>query len=96
VKGYTGPIVKPSKVLATEVRNELDGVGMTRSTYAGKLGIDTRTDLGGLNLSKVPKVLVELGNMRNGNDANDMKSPKWREIVANALRRSLEQFVNGA
>jgi N-acetylmuramoyl-L-alanine amidase len=64
-----------------------------RSTYAGSKGLDKRTDLGGLNLSKVPKVLVELGNMRNSKDAANMESKSWRESTARALRNSLANYL---
>ena len=40
--------------------------GLAGATYiAGGDGLDFRTDLGTLNLSDVPTVMVELGNMRN-------------------------------
>jgi N-acetylmuramoyl-L-alanine amidase len=95
VRGYTGPIVKPSSRLAVLVRNQLDRL-MSRSNYIGHgSGLDRRTDLGGLNLSKVPKVLVELGNMRNAGDASRQKSVRWQGRVALALRRSLGQFLSG-
>ena len=95
VHGYTGPIVKPSSRLSIDVRNQLDGV-MSRSTYIGNgTGLDRRTDLGGLNLSKVPKVLVELGNMRNAGDASKQESAAWRARAALALRRGLARFLAG-
>jgi N-acetylmuramoyl-L-alanine amidase len=93
VKGYTEPILKPSRKLALKVRAALDAQKLTRSTYTGKKGLDKRTDLGGLNLSKVPKVLVELGNMRNASDANDLKSKAWREQTARSLRDALAAYL---
>ena len=39
---------------------------------AGGDGLDFRCDLGTLNLSDVPTVMVELGNMRNARDARRM------------------------
>ncbi len=45
------------------------------ATYtAGGDGLDIRGDLGTLNLSDVPTVLVELGNMRSRIDARRMSS----------------------
>ena len=38
--------------------------GLTPATYIGADGYETRSDLAGLNLSTVPKVLVECGNMK--------------------------------
>ena len=57
-------------------------------------GIAPRTDLGGLNLSLVPKVLVEVGNMQNGPDEAPMERPAFRERVAQALFAGLEQFLS--
>jgi N-acetylmuramoyl-L-alanine amidase len=94
VKGYTEPIIKPSRRLAIKVRAALDTEGLTRSTYTGSKGLDKRTDLGGLNLSKIPKVFVELGNMRNSGDAKDLKSKAWREATARSLRDGLAGYLN--
>ena len=59
-----------------------------------------RSDLGTLNLSDVPAVMVELGNMRNRADARRMTRPGGREWYAQALglavRRYLEQVVDGS
>ena len=43
--------------------------GEPASDYAGIDGIDPRDDLGGLNLTTVPKVLIECANMQNPVDA---------------------------
>ncbi|MGB0873580.1 MAG: N-acetylmuramoyl-L-alanine amidase [Solirubrobacterales bacterium] len=93
VSGYTEPIVKPSKRLALDMRTELIRAGMARANYIGKNGLSQRTDLGGLNLSKVPKVFVELGNMRNRADAKRLKSRSWRQATARALRDGLARYV---
>lgn len=93
VRGYTDRIVAPSLDLALAVRAALDDAGLRRSNYRGRKGLDRRTDLGGLNLSKVPKVLTELGNMENPVDGRHMKSAKWREHVARALRKGLAEYL---
>lgn len=95
VRGYTGPIVKPSKSLALSVRAALDAAGLERADYIAHNGLDRRTDLGGLNLSKVPKVMTELGNMRNRSDAAKMKRASWRQKVARALRAALAEQLQG-
>ncbi|MGK2877451.1 MAG: N-acetylmuramoyl-L-alanine amidase [Solirubrobacterales bacterium] len=93
VRGHTGPIVKPSKDLALDIRASLDKAGLARADYIAHNGMIARRDLGGLNLSKVPKVLAELGNMRNAADARRLKSAKWREHVARALRSGLASYL---
>ena len=50
------------------------------NSYGGD-GYDVRTDLGTLNWSNVPIVLVELGNMRNVIDARHMTTPRYRAHV---------------
>jgi N-acetylmuramoyl-L-alanine amidase len=66
---------------------------MPVSTYAGRDGLVARTDLGGLNLSTVPKVLVETGNMRNAVDARLLSSPRFRQREAAALAHGIETFL---
>lgn len=89
VNGYTEPIVKRSKTLSVDVRDALVDAGLDTSTYLGRRGIDVRTDLGGLNLSTIPKVILETGNMRNSDDAGRLKRKRWRERSAKALREAL-------
>jgi N-acetylmuramoyl-L-alanine amidase len=93
VRGYTEPILRPSRRLAVDMRAALDAAGLKRSTYTASNGLSKRTDLGGLNLSKIPKVFVELGNMRNSGDAKKLKSKAWREDTAAALRDGLASYV---
>jgi N-acetylmuramoyl-L-alanine amidase len=59
--------------------------------FEGRL--DVRSDLGGLNLSDVPKVLVETGNMRN-EAARRLASPAYRQRVAEALARELAAYLD--
>jgi N-acetylmuramoyl-L-alanine amidase len=94
VRGYTGDILVRSTALATQVRNGLRALrgSMPVSTYAGEQGIDVRTDLGGLTLSDVPKVMVEHGNMRNATDARLLASPAEQERIAAALTASLVRW----
>ncbi len=93
IPGYTRAIVAPSGRLALDVRAALDASGHHRADYIAHNGLDRRTDLGGLNLSKVPKVLTELGNMRNPGDARRLESAKWRESTARALRAGLAGYL---
>ena len=66
VPGYTDKIIGPSRRLGLDIRNEYHAItGEPYSDYVGAAGLDVRTDLGGLNLSKVPKVFIECANMRN-------------------------------
>jgi N-acetylmuramoyl-L-alanine amidase len=85
-------IVAPSLRLARLLRARLGAVGVRRADYiAGGDGLDVRGDLGGLNLSAVPKAFVELGNMRNAADARLLQRPAHRGRLAGALARALAQ-----
>ncbi len=86
-------IIAPSLRLAVALRTSLKRIGLHPSTYDGVDGIAPRTDLGGLNLSRVPKVFVEVANMQNGPDEAPMQTPAFREEVARALLAGLERFL---
>jgi len=83
-----------SRQLALDVRAAFRaGTGELYADYIGREGLDVRTDLGGLNLSTVPKVFVETANMRNAADAGRLESPAYRQREAESLARGLEAFV---
>ena len=65
------------------------------SNYYGRNGYITRTDLAGLNLTTMPKVLIETGNMRNVADAALLVSPKVQRAVAAALAAAIARFLAG-
>ena len=93
-RGWTGDIVKPSQRLALDVHRGLLASGTRVSNSYGGDGYDVRTDLGTLNSSNVPIVMVELGNMRNARDARHMTSPRYRaHVYAHGLRRGISAFV---
>ena len=48
---------------------------------------------GTLNLSDVPTVMVELGNMRNAADARRMTSVKGRATYARGLAHAVRRFL---
>ncbi len=85
-------IVDPSHRLAVAVRDQLATV-LSPATYIGQDGINTRSDMAGLNLSRVPVVMVECGNMRNAGDARLMRDPAGRQRLAAALAVGLTAFV---
>ena len=88
------PIVAPSGQLGADIRDRfLSDTGMPVSDYAGTAGIVPRSDLGGLDLSTVPKVLIECGNMQNPVDAGLMQDPGWRQQAAQGLADGLTAFL---
>ena len=83
-------IVAPSLSFARQLRARLDAVGVGRSNYiGGGSGLVQRSDLGGLNLSRVPKAFVELANMRNAGDARRLRRSPQRDRYAIALARAI-------
>ncbi len=83
--GWTDDILGRSRRLAKRVRAGLVGAGFAVSTAYGGDGLDVRRDLGTLNASDVPTVMVELGNMRNRGDARCMTSRACRDRYAAGL-----------
>ncbi len=61
----------------------------------GGTGYTTRTDLGGLNLSTVPKVFIECANMRNAVDAARVTSSAWRERAALGVADGITAYLTG-
>jgi len=69
--------------------------GMPTSTYDGTGGIVFRDDLAGLNLTTVPEVLIETGNMRNATDAAMLTNPAWQQSAAKAIAQAITQYLAG-
>ncbi len=96
VPGHNDAIIDPSKRLGLDVRDAYTkGTGLPFATYVGKEGLDTRTDLGGLNLSTRPAVFVECGNMRNSGDAAKLSDPAVRQRIAASLADGLKKYLDG-
>ena len=71
----------------------VSGSGFTPATYIGDDGYESRTDLAGLNLSTVPKVLVECGNMQNPDDIAREESATDRQQLAQSLADGIIAFL---
>jgi N-acetylmuramoyl-L-alanine amidase len=67
--------------------------GMPISTYDGSGGISLRDNLAGLNLTTVPKVLIESGNMRNSSDAALLVSPSFQRRAAGAFAAAISSYL---
>ncbi|MFZ3570832.1 N-acetylmuramoyl-L-alanine amidase [Streptomyces sp. BH097] len=93
----TTPIVKPSRDLGERIAGRyLKATGQAPSNYVGGgTGLDTRSDLGGLNLSKVPKVFIECGNMRDSQDSERLTSGAWRQKAAQGISEGIASFLDG-
>ncbi len=67
---------------------------MPLSTYDGTDGISYRDDLAGLNLTTVPKVLIECGNMRNATDAAMLERASFQQRAARAFADAITEFLS--
>jgi len=91
---WTADIHRPSRRLASSVKAGLLAQRFGVASYtAGGDGIDVRSDLATLNLSDVPTVMVELGNMRSASDARVMTSPAGRARYARGLVSGVRRFL---
>lgn len=91
---WTHDIYRTSKQLAVDARAALRSRGLRVANYiAGGDGLDFRSDLATLNLSDVPTVMVECGNMRNPADARRMTSPRGQATYAAALVAGVRRFL---
>lgn len=92
----TSKIVAPSRDLGERVvGNFVRTTGSAPSNYlGGGTGLDVRDDLGGLNLSTVPKVFIECGNMRDAKDIALLTSADWRQKAAQGMADGISGFLN--
>jgi N-acetylmuramoyl-L-alanine amidase len=84
----------PAMQLAHAMRDALVAAGYQPSTYIGSDGLYGRDDLAGLNLAQYPAVLVELGNMKNADEAAQMESPDGRAKYAAAVANGITAYLN--
>lgn len=93
----TSKIVVPSRDLGERIAGTfLRATGSAPSNYVGDgTGLDVRKDLGGLNLSTVPKVFIECGNMRDAKDEALLTSGTWRQKAAQGISDGIVSFLRG-
>ncbi|MEV6552619.1 N-acetylmuramoyl-L-alanine amidase [Streptomyces sp. NPDC051597] len=94
-KANTAPIVGPSRELGVRIAGKfVHATSMPPSNYVGDgTGLDVRKDLGGLNLSTVPKVFIECGNMRDSGDAALLGDAGWRQRAAQGIADGIGDFL---
>jgi len=91
--GPNDGVIGASDVLGADLRGSFPGTGEPVSSYDGVNGIQARDDLGGLNLTTVPKVFVECANMRNPTDASLVVSTAWQQRAAGAIDNGIREFL---
>jgi N-acetylmuramoyl-L-alanine amidase len=93
VTGYTDDIYASSARLARSMRSGLLATGLPIANYYTTTGIKVRNDLGTLNLSNVPAVELELGNMKNTSDARRMTSMTGRSLYAAGVVAGIRVYL---
>ncbi len=94
--GPNNGVIASSADFATIMRNAFAaGTPMPVSTYDGVDGLQPRSDLAGLNLTTVPKVLIECGNMRNATDASLLVTTSFQQQAATAMAEAITEFLTG-
>jgi N-acetylmuramoyl-L-alanine amidase len=92
--GPDNRVIGSSERFATLLRSAfLAGTPMPVSTYDGVNGFTHRDDLAGLNLTTVPKVLIECGNMRNPTDARLLTATWFQQAAARAMAAAIVRFL---
>lgn len=92
--GPNNAVIASSEAFGLDVRASFRAItGMPFSTYDGTDAIKFRDDLAGLNLTRVPKVLIECGNMQNATDAAMLTTPSFQRKAARALAVAITRFL---
>ncbi|MBB5933250.1 N-acetylmuramoyl-L-alanine amidase [Streptomyces zagrosensis] len=93
----TSAITGPSRRLGNRlVRGFTEATQSAPANYlGGGEGLTVRDDLGGLNLSTVPKVFIECGNMRDSKDAALLTDAHWRQRAARGIADGITDFLLG-
>ncbi|MGO9752560.1 MAG: N-acetylmuramoyl-L-alanine amidase [Solirubrobacteraceae bacterium] len=94
--GINNRIIAASEAFGRDLRGRFQTVtGMPESTYDGTDGIVFRDNLAGLNLTTVPEVLIETGNMRNATDAAMLTSASFQQLAAKAIAQAITLYLTG-
>ncbi|WP_052337002.1 N-acetylmuramoyl-L-alanine amidase [Nocardioides alkalitolerans] len=88
----TDVLLPEAAALASTLRDELLAAGFPTAPYV-EGGLDERSDLGTLNLSQVPAAMVEMGNLRNADDAALLGSEEGQQAYADAIASGVVAWV---
>ena len=94
IRGWTDDVVKKDRRLAAAMIEGMAGAGAPRSNYIGNQLMVSR-DTTSLNLSNRPTVTIEVGNMRNAQDAALMTSASGQRKYARWLYSGLVNYFSG-
>ncbi len=94
--GPNNKVIRPSYRFGGYVHHALIADSPMRvSDYYGHNGYQPRNNLAGLNLTTVPEVLIECGNMRNSADAALLITAAVQKKIARSLEAAIVRFLTG-
>ena len=76
------------------MRDQLVASGLQPSTYRGNAGLSGRSDLAGLNLAQYPAILIEMGNMKNAEEAAVLTSADGGARYATAVTKGIAAYLS--
>ena len=92
--GPNNQVIRPSARFGRDVHAAMLRYSeLPVSDYYGRNGYVSRDDLAGLNLTTMPKVLVECGNMHNAADAALLVRAGVQRGIAAALAAAIVRFL---
>lgn len=92
--GATEAVAAASVRLGQAIHRTLtSSSGLTPSNYIGRDGYYYRSDLAGLNLARRPATFLEIGNMRNANDAARLSSASGRARIASSVAAGILAYL---
>jgi N-acetylmuramoyl-L-alanine amidase len=92
ISGWTDDIAGSSLRAAHRMHDAMVAAGATSSTYISG-GVATTPEMTTLNFSDIPIVLIEMGNMRNAQEAAAMESPTGQARYARWLVAGIKAAV---
>ncbi|GAA3958169.1 N-acetylmuramoyl-L-alanine amidase [Gordonia caeni] len=79
------------------MRDSFKRAGFKPANYAGvKDGIQQRPDIAAVNLTRVPAVFVEMGNLSNPTEAKELSSAKGSAAYALAVTNGVKSYLSTA
>jgi N-acetylmuramoyl-L-alanine amidase len=91
--GPNNKVIKSSIRFGSDIRAAMLAHGMHESNYYGHDGLIFRDDLAGLNLTTVPKILIECDNMRNSKDAALDTKTWFQKRLAHTFTAAIVRFL---
>jgi N-acetylmuramoyl-L-alanine amidase len=91
IPGWTDDVVKVDRRLARAMTAGMKAAGATPSNYIGNQLLVSR-DTTSLNFSNVPTTTIEVGNMRNAEEARRMSSAAGQRQYADWLYAGIERY----